>query len=72
MMDEEKFEEEKKEGATIQLKPRGAITITGNFEVIMEDGSVLEKREKVSLCRCGMSQKMPFCDGAHKALASLL
>lgn len=69
---EEELEQEKKDHATIQLKPRGAITITGSFEIIMEDGSVLEKREKVSLCRCGMSQKMPFCDGAHKALASLL
>jgi CDGSH-type Zn-finger protein len=69
---EEELEQEKKDYATIQLKPRGAITITGNFEIIMEDGSVLEKRERVSLCRCGMSQKMPFCDGAHKALASLL
>lgn len=69
---EEELEPEKKDYATIQLKPRGAITITGSFEIIMEDGSVLEKREKVSLCRCGMSQKMPFCDGAHKALASVL
>lgn len=69
---EEMFEEEKKDYATVQLKPRGAVTITGNFEVIMEDGTVLEKREKVSICRCGASQKMPFCDGAHKALTSLL
>lgn len=69
---EEELEQEKKDYATIQLKPKGAITITGSFEIIMEDGSVLEKREKVSLCRCGMSQKMPFCDGAHKALASVL
>lgn len=65
------MEPEKKDGATIQLKPRGAVTITGTFEIIMEDGTILEKREKVSLCRCGMSQTLPFCDGAHKALASL-
>lgn len=65
------MEPEKKDGATIQLKPRGAVTITGTFEIIMEDGTILEKREKVSLCRCGMSQILPFCDGAHKALASV-
>lgn len=69
-MMEEELEQEKKEYATIQLKPRGPITITGSFEIILEDGTTLEKREKVSLCRCGMSLKMPFCDGAHKALAS--
>jgi CDGSH-type Zn-finger protein len=66
----EELEQEKKDYGTIQLKPRGPVTITGSFEVILEDGSVLEKREKVSICRCGMSQKMPFCDGAHKAQAA--
>jgi CDGSH-type Zn-finger protein len=65
----ELLEEEKKDKGIIQLKPRGPVSITGNFEVIMEDGTILEKREKVSICRCGMSQKMPFCDGTHKALA---
>ena len=69
-MDSEKFEIETQGKATIQLKPRGPVTITGSFEVIMEDGTTLEKREKVSICRCGMSQKMPFCDGAHKGFAS--
>jgi CDGSH iron-sulfur domain-containing protein 3 len=68
----EELEVKKKDYATIQLKPRGPITITGNFEIILEDGTIMEKREKVSLCRCGMSLTMPICDGAHKALASLL
>jgi CDGSH-type Zn-finger protein len=68
----EELETEKKDFATIQLKPRGPVTLTGNFEVILEDGTMLEKREKVSICRCGMSQNMPFCDGAHKALAAIL
>lgn len=65
----EELEIEKKDYATIQIKPNlGPITITGAFEVILEDGSILEKREKVSICRCGISQKMPFCDGAHKSI----
>jgi CDGSH-type Zn-finger protein len=68
----EELEIEKKDFATIQLKPRGPVTLTGNFEIILEDGTTLEKREKVSICRCGMSQKMPFCDGAHKALAAIV
>jgi len=68
----EELEVEKKDYATIQLKPRGPVTITGSFEIILEDGTKLEKREKVSICRCGMSQKMPICDGAHKALAAIL
>lgn len=68
----EELAQEKIEGARIQLKPRGPVTITGNFEVILEDGTVMEKKEKVSICRCGMSQTMPICDGAHKALAAIL
>lgn len=66
----DKYEEEKPDYALVQIKPNGAVTITGNFRVMLEDGSMLEKREKVSICRCGASQKMPFCDGAHKALCS--
>ncbi|MCS6933690.1 MAG: CDGSH iron-sulfur domain-containing protein [Chitinophagales bacterium] len=66
----ETFNEEKpNDKAFIVLKPKGPVSITGNFEVTLEDGTKLEKREKVSLCRCGMSQKLPFCDGSHKALA---
>ena len=68
----EELEQEKKDYATIHLKPRGPVTVTGTFEVILEDGTMLEKREKVSICRCGMSQNMPFCDGTHKALASII
>ena len=68
----EELTPEKIEGARVQLKPRGPVSITGSFEVIMEDGTILEVREKVSICRCGMSQKMPICDGAHKALAAIL
>ena len=68
----EELEIEKKDHATIQLKPKGPVTITGSFEIILEDGTTLEKREKVSVCRCGMSQKMPFCDGAHKAFTLVM
>jgi len=64
----EELEIEKQNYATIQIKPTGPVTITGAFEIILEDGSILEKREKVSICRCGISQKMPFCDGAHKSI----
>lgn len=66
------MEPEKTAGATIQLKPRGPIAITGTFEIILEDGTVMPKSEKISLCRCGMSQTLPICDGAHKALGSIM
>lgn len=31
-----------------------------------EDGSVLERRGKVALCRCGGIGNQPFCDGSHQ------
>lgn len=35
-------------------------------EILMPDGSIVEKDGPFSLCRCGASQKKPFCDGSHK------
>ncbi len=33
---------------------------TSPFEVELEEG------QKYFFCTCGLSQKQPFCDGAHK------
>ncbi len=33
---------------------------TSAFEVELEEG------QKYFFCTCGLSQKQPFCDGAHK------
>ena len=70
-MDELK-EESHTEGALFTIRPHGPVVITGNFTVIDEQGKEMEKRERISICRCGHSQKMPICDGAHKALASMI
>jgi len=42
--------------------------VEGDFEIVDAAGNKydLGGREIVSLCRCGHSQNMPFCDGAHK------
>ena len=53
--------------ALVTLRPKGPVVITGNFISIDEDGNEMERRERLSICRCGLSQKEPFCDGAHKA-----
>lgn len=64
----EEYTEEKKAPCIITLKPKGPISILGDFIIIDEDGNELPKREKISICRCGMSDKMPVCDGTHKGL----
>jgi CDGSH-type Zn-finger protein len=56
----------------IKVRQHGAYAIdlsTGDVELVDHDGNPIPfSREKpvLALCRCGMSQKKPFCDGAHK------
>jgi CDGSH-type Zn-finger protein len=52
----------------ITVKPNSALLIEGDFEIVDIDGNPYNTsgREKVSLCRCGLSKIAPFCDGSHK------
>lgn len=52
----------------ITVLNNGSLKIAGDFEIADKDGNLynLQGREIVSLCRCGMSQNKPFCDGSHK------
>ena len=45
---------------------RGAsYVVTGGVELVGADGRPYERRERVTLCRCGASRNKPFCDGSH-------
>lgn len=51
----------------VTIRPTGPVRIECNeAEVVLEDGSVVTKQIKFSICRCGHSKRMPFCDGEHK------
>ncbi|WP_042346206.1 CDGSH iron-sulfur domain-containing protein [Bacillus massiliigorillae] len=50
----------------IKVNDNGSLRVTGDFEVIDVEGNVFPTKEAVSLCRCGLSSKKPFCDGSHK------
>lgn len=52
----------------ITVKDNGSLKIEGNFEIVDMAGNKfdLSGRTAVSLCRCGSSKNMPFCDGSHK------
>jgi CDGSH-type Zn-finger protein len=47
----------------------GPLHLTGGVSVQRTDGSLLETRNRVTLCRCGASKNKPFCDGAHRDVA---
>ena len=48
----------------VSILENGPIMIEGKFTLypIDDDHAI----EKTFLCRCGCSEKKPFCDGTHK------
>lgn len=44
----------------------GPLWVTGNVTIISSDGTPLETRNRVTLCRCGHSKNKPLCDGTHE------
>ena len=45
----------------------GPIRLEGDFTLVDAEGKAfgLGGRAAIGLCRCGMSENKPFCDGAH-------
>ena len=43
----------------------GPLWVRGGIPVEAADGTAYEVRNRVTLCRCGVSQNKPFCDGSH-------
>ncbi len=54
------------DSSLINCVHNGPARISGNFTLVLPDGSEQHIDGQVALCRCGMSEKMPFCDGQHK------
>mgnify|MGYP001251090760 FL=1 len=50
----------------IQVRDNGSLRVSGPVILLDAEGNRFETKEQFSLCRCGMSQNKPFCDGSHK------
>jgi len=50
----------------IAVVENGPLWVTGGIEIEQPDGSTLEPRNRVTLCRCGQSGSKPLCDGSHQ------
>ena len=52
----------------LTINSNGSVKVDGDFEIVDAQGIVygLQGRTIVSICRCGLSQNKPFCDGSHK------
>jgi len=46
----------------------GPLWVTGAMPITLPDGTDLEPRNRVTLCRCGASNTKPLCDGSHKEI----
>lgn len=44
---------------------RGPLWVKGGIEIEGAEGQHYEVRNRVTLCRCGESTNMPFCDASH-------
>jgi CDGSH-type Zn-finger protein len=53
---------------TIVVGNNGPLRVEGDVEVVDQEGKAfgLGGRTVLSLCRCGHSERKPFCDGSHK------
>lgn len=50
----------------IKVNDNGSFRITGDVELLDGAGNKFETKPAFSLCRCGLSKNMPFCDASHK------
>jgi CDGSH-type Zn-finger protein len=53
--------------STVVPYPDGPLVVRGDFSLEDVEGTPIERPGRtVALCRCGKSQRKPFCDGTHK------
>ena len=51
----------------ITVRPNGPFRVEGPIQLVDVNGKEwdLTGKPAISLCRCGLSSKRPFCDGSH-------
>ncbi|KIL49003.1 hypothetical protein KP77_22140 [Jeotgalibacillus alimentarius] len=52
----------------IKVMDNGSLKVTGDVELVDMDGNQFPVKQVFSLCRCGQSKRMPFCDASHKGV----
>lgn len=52
---------------TVKVFNNGPLRVEGEFEILDAEGKTfgLGGRTVIGLCRCGLSENKPFCDGSH-------
>ncbi len=58
----------------IRLRDNGPLVVEGPVTIVDAEGNQFHidaNKPAIALCRCGQSQRRPFCDGTHKACGFL-
>jgi len=50
----------------VRIMKDGPVVLKGNFKLISTDETELKRMKITSLCRCGASMQLPYCDGMHR------
>jgi hypothetical protein len=72
--DQDKNQKPENERATqqatteIRYMKGGPLMIQGDFDIVDCNGVKLNHGTTISICRCGASKNMPFCDGSHSKI----
>jgi uncharacterized Fe-S cluster protein YjdI/CDGSH-type Zn-finger protein len=56
-----------RETLAVRAARHGPLFLRGAVIVEDADGTPIVSDERVALCRCGLSQRKPFCDNSHRA-----
>lgn len=56
----------KEDPVIVKVMPDGPLVISGSFRFLNREKSRDVKSGIVSVCRCGKSNNMPYCDGTHR------
>jgi uncharacterized Fe-S cluster protein YjdI len=54
--------------AEVRIMRNGPLLVKGKFKIVGSSGTELKQLKMATFCRCGQSQKMPFCDGTHRKI----
>jgi len=52
----------------VRIMKDGPIVVEGKFRILGKEGLELKPSVMTSICRCGGSRDMPYCDGTHRKI----
>ena len=59
-------QDSKEQPVSVKIMADGPIVLKGNFTLLYNGNKKEVKDSMISICRCGVSDHMPFCDGQHR------